>query len=78
MSDYAGSEILQERKYIASIPRDIELRTGRLGRARELAKRFGHRRPEGYTLTKGSFMDSAMRRDFALWQLLSGQSLSVH
>lgn len=73
MDEYAGSDILQERRYINSVPRNIEFRCNKLDRVKKLAKRFGHTRPEGYAETNASFIDTAMRRDYALWLLLSGK-----
>lgn len=73
MDDYTGSGILQERRYVASIPRDIETRCNKLDRAKRLAGRYGYQRLEDYRVTPLKYINSAMRRDFTLWLLLSVQ-----
>lgn len=72
LDQYAGSSILQERRYIATLPRDIEIRCDKLSRARELASRFGIPATASLSTT---WVPEAMRRDYTLWLLISGEAV---
>lgn len=77
MDQFVGSVAHRDRRYLANIPIDIEARSGRLGRAEQLAKRyFQELRGENFDLRPDSFIEP-LRLDHSLRHVLGVQELLV-
>lgn len=74
MDQHVGGDILRERQYLANVPRDIEIRCGRLDRAKESARKFRlHDLSEEARSLGAKHYSEEMRRDLALMYVVRGK-----